>query len=113
MIDPAVADRLANAVQTLSTSLLDLRVGGVEAAIEGREATPDEKRLTVRDLARRDDPDFDRKIEQQIAQAKPMIRQSMKALNEALPAMMQSLERARKSFERAMANMPDPTYPKR
>src|SRR6184192_3850501 len=113
LADPALADRLANAAQLLSKALLEVRVGELKAAAEGREATPAEKNMTVRDLARRHDPDFDGKIDRQIAEAKPMVRQSMKALNDALPAMMQGLEQAQKSLERALANMPDPTYPKR
>jgi hypothetical protein len=113
LTDPAMADRLANAVQTVSDALLDMRVGGLKAAAEGRVATPAEKRMTVRDLARRQDPNFERDLHRQIAEARPMVRQSMKALNDALPAVMQDLEHAKQSLDRAIANMPDPTYPKR
>jgi hypothetical protein len=113
LTDPAIADRLANAVQALSQAFLDLPVGQVEAAVEGRQPTPADRATTVRDIARRDDPDFDRKLDRQIAEAKPMVRQSMKALNDALPGMIQGFQQAQKSFERALANMPDPTYPKR
>src|SRR3954447_19464844 len=113
LTDRAMADRLANAVQTVSDALLDMRVGGLKAAAEGREATPAEKRMTVRDIARRDDPDFERKFHQQIAEARPMVRQSMKALNDALPVVMQDLQHAKQSLDRAIANMPNPTYPKR
>ena len=35
------------------------------------------------------------------------------ALNQALPAMMQGLNQAQQALERAVANMPDPTYPRR
>lgn len=113
LTDPATADRLAGMMQALSKALLDLRVGDLKAAAEGREASPAEKRMTVRDMARKDDPSFDRNFRQQIAQAKPMIQQSMRALSTALPAMMQGLEQASKAIERAAANMPDPTYPRR
>ena len=100
-------------MQTMSDALLNLRVGELKAAVEDRKASASEKRLTVRDLSRRDDPNFDRDFQQRIADAKPMIHQSMKALNDALPSMMQGLEQAQQSIERAIANMPDPTYPKR
>jgi hypothetical protein len=69
--------------------------------------------MTVRDIARRDDPNFDRKLERQVEQSGPMIRQGMKAMSEALPEIMQDLAQAQKAVERAAANMPDPTYPKR
>ena len=69
-------------MQALSQALLDMKVGGVQAALEGRKATRAERNLTVRDLGRRNDPNFDRNIEQQIAAAKPKLEQSMRALNE-------------------------------
>jgi hypothetical protein len=113
LTDPATADKLANAMQGLSQALLDLRVGEVRAALEGRQASPAERRMTVRDMARRDDPDFDRHVQQDVANVRPMVRQSMNALNQALPAMMQGLAQAQQALERAVANMPDPTYPRR
>ena len=111
--DPAVADRLTNAMQVMSTAFLDLPAGEVQAALDGRRATPAEKRMTVRDMARRDDPNFDRNFQRHIAQSGPMIRQSMRAMSQALPAMMQGLSQAQRALERAAANMPDPTYPNR
>jgi hypothetical protein len=113
LIDPATAQRLTNVMQSLSNAFLNVKVGGVEAAIEGREASPREKNLTIRDMARRDDPNFDRNFEQHIAQVGPTMQRSMKALNQALPEVMKSLDEAKKSIDRAAANLPDPTYPKR
>ena len=113
LTDPATAQRLTNVMQTLSNAFLNVKVGGVEAAIEGREASPQEKNLTVGDMARRDDPNFDRNLHRHIAEVGPTMQRSMSALNQALPEVMQSLHDAKKSLERAAANMPDPTYPKR
>jgi hypothetical protein len=113
LADPATADRLANMAQALSQAVLDMPVGELKAAAEGRRASPAERRLTVRDLARRDDPNFDRDIQRKIAESGPAIRQSIKAVNEALPAITQSLQQASRAIERAAANMPDPTYPRR
>jgi hypothetical protein len=113
LTDPATADRVADAVQGLSQALLDIRVGEVRAALEGRQASPAEKRMTVRDMARRDDPDFDRHVQRDVANVRPMVRQSMQALSQAVPAVMQGLNQAQQALERAVANMPDPTYPRR
>ena len=113
LTDPATAQKLANAMQVMSNVLLDMRVGEVRAAMEGRPATPAERNMTVRDMARRDDPDFDRHFQQRMASVGPMVQQGMRAMNQALPEMMRSLEGARKALERAAANMPDPDYPKR
>src|SRR6185503_11221913 len=40
LTDPATADRLTDAMQSLSQALLDMRVGNIKAAIEGRRASP-------------------------------------------------------------------------
>jgi hypothetical protein len=113
LADPATADRLVGTMQSLSDALLDLKVGGMQAALEGRKPTPAEKKLTVRDMSRRDDSQADRHLQQRIAEAKPVIEQSIKAMNQALPEITRSLAEARKSLERAIANMPDPNYPRR
>ena len=113
LTDPATADRLADVMQALGQAFLALPVGPIEAAVEGRAATPADQRRTIRDLARRDDPNFDRKIAERMAQTRPMVQQSIKAIQQALPAVMQSFKQAGEAIERAAANMPDPTYPKR
>jgi hypothetical protein len=105
--DPAMAERMTNVMQSLSNAMLNLPVGEVQAAVEGRTPTVADKRRTIRDL----EPDLD--VRREISQARPMIQQSMKALGEALPGMIQGLEQAQRSLERAASNMPDPTYPKR
>jgi hypothetical protein len=107
--DPAMVDRLAGTMQAMSRAFLDLPVGEIEAAVEGRPPTPADRNRTLRS----EDPNLDREVQTQIARARPMIRQSMKAISDALPAVMKSLHDARESIERAAANMPDPNYPKR
>ena len=113
LTDPRTAQKLTGAMQALSQALLNVRVGEVKAALEGRQASPEERSVTVGDMARRDDPDFDRHFQQRIASVGPTMQRSMQALNQALPVMMKGLKDAEKSLDRAVANMPDPTYPKR
>ena len=113
LTDPATVDCMARSMQALSNAFLNLPVGEVQAAVEGRQATPQEKKRTVRDMARRDNPGFDRDFQRQIANARPMVEQSMKALSSALPGMISGVEQMQQSLDRAISNMPDPTYPKR
>jgi hypothetical protein len=113
LADPAVADRLRGAMQAISKAFLDLPVGEVRAAVEGRKPTPAEKKQTLRDVGRTGNRNFDRDFQKQMASTGPMLQQSMRALSSALPAMMQGLQSMEQSLERAVANMPDPTYPKR
>jgi hypothetical protein len=107
--DPAMTDRLANAMEAVSDAFMKIPVGEVQAAVEGRTPTPQEKKLTVGDIARRDHVD----VRRQIAETRPMIQHSMKAMADALPVLMKSLSDASEALDRAAANMPDPTYPKR
>jgi hypothetical protein len=109
LTDPATADRLADAMQALTEVVLDLKVGEVQAALEGRQATVAEKKMRVRDLGKIDD----RQLQRRVAEMKPQIRESMKAFQKALPELIGSLDQAQKSLERVTANIPDPTYPKR
>jgi hypothetical protein len=113
LTDPATAQRLTEAMQSMSSALLDIRIGEVRAALEGRVASPGERDLTVGDLARRDDPDFDRHFHERIASVGPTMQRSVEAVNRALPEITRDLKDARKSLERAIANMPDPNYPRR
>ena len=113
LTDPATAQRLAGGMQAVSNAFLNIRIGEMHAALEGRPATPAERNMTVRDMARRDDPDFDRHMQENMARIGPTMQRSMQALNQALPVVVRDLKDARKSLERAVANLPDPTYPRR
>ena len=112
LTDPAMADRLARMMQAMSKVFLELPVGEIEAAAEGRPATRADRRRTVRALGRADDPNFDRNFQREIANSKPMIEASMKALAAALPARMRGLSEAGRELEKATANLPSPNYPK-
>ena len=113
LTDPATVHRLAGTLESLTRALMTVRIGEAKAALEGREATPRERNMTVGDYARREDPDFDRHIHQQIATIEPQVQRGVQAMNRALPALMQSLDDAQRAVDRALANMPDPTYPRR
>ena len=112
LTDPAMADRLARMMQAMSKAFLEIPVGEIEAAAEGRPATRADRRRTVRQIGRAEDPNFERDLQRQIANSKPMIEASMKALAAALPAMMKGLSEAGRELEKATANLPSPNYPK-
>ena len=67
LTDPAAQMRLAARVQSISSALLNVRVGDLAAAIEGREPTSVERNVTVGDLVRQKDPNFDRDVAQGVA----------------------------------------------
>ena len=104
LTDPKVADQLGRMTQALSKAMLDLPIGEIEAAAEGRPVTPADRRRTIRDL----EPD----IERRVAESGPRIRSAMRAMTDALPAITEALAEAADKIERATANMPQPGYPK-
>ena len=107
--DPRLADRLVDAMKVLSGAFLQLPVGEVEAAIEGRRPGSADKRRTVRSETGM----TERELQQQLEASRPMMRASMEALVKALPAMMRGMAEARDEIERATANIPRPDYPRR
>lgn len=109
LTDPKWADRLTDAMVAMSKVFLELPVGEVEAAIEGRPPTAADKRRTVRSETRMSERD----VRQQIEEARPAMQAGMKAMAAALPAIMKGMSEAQREMERAMSNVPRPDYPKR
>ena len=109
LTEPKWADRLADAMATISKAFLDMPIGEVEAAVQGRETTAADKRRTIRSETKMSE----REIRQQVEAARPAMQAGMKALAAALPAMMEGLSKAQAELDRAAANVPRPDYPKR
>jgi hypothetical protein len=109
--DPAMADRLGRMMGSLTRALMDLPVGELEAAVEGREPTQAERSKRVRDHI--GGPGAEREVEARVAASGRTVQAATRALVDSLPSMMAALEQAERNLERATANLPDPTYPKR
>src|SRR5215210_4874106 len=60
LTDPAMADKLGRMMGAVTKSLMDLPVGEMEAAIEGRPATPADRAKRVRDSV--NDPYLEQRI---------------------------------------------------
>lgn len=116
LTDPAMAETLGKMLGTLTKAMMDMPVGELQAAVQGREPTDADRQRRLRDVAG-GAPDLDRKIEQQVRQAMPRMQASMKAMAASLPAMARAMEKAADEMEagidRATANLPTPGYPKR
>jgi hypothetical protein len=116
LTDPAMAETLSKMLGSLTKVMMDMPVGEMQAAVEGRQPNAADKSRTLRDLAGRD-PDFERKLERQVAEAVPRMQASIKAMSASLPGVAKALEQAAEqmegSIDRATANMPTPGYPKR
>ena len=113
LTDPRTIEKLERMNQALARALLAMPVGEIKAAAEGRPATEHDKGVTVRDLGRMKDPNFEANLQREIAQSGPRMREAMKAFSAALPAMTKALSEAANTVERAIENMPRPDYPRR
>ena len=113
LTSPATRDSRGRRMQVMSRAFLDLPVGELQAAAQGRTATAAERKMTVRDLGRRQDPNFEQNLQRQIANSGPAMQASANALKKALPAMMSAMSGAMEELERASTNLPSPTYPKK
>jgi len=113
LTDPAMADRLGGMMQALSKAFLNLPVGEIAAAAEGRPPTQAERRQTIRDVGRKQDPNFERNLDRDLAASRVTMQAGMKAFATALPAIMKGLTEAARAIEQATANLPSPVYPKR
>jgi len=109
--DPAMADKLTRMLVPLSRALMDMPVGEIEAAAQGREPTAADRAKRVRDEI--GGPEEQRQIEAGIAAAGPKMQAMQKALVASLPALLAAFDGVEKQLERATANIPDPTYPRR
>jgi hypothetical protein len=109
--DPAMADKLGRMAGALTKALMDMPVGEMEAAVQGREPTPADRAKRVRDEI--GGPAAEHNVEARVAASGKQMQAMSKALVDSLPSIMQSLDQAEKQLERAAANLPDPTYPRR
>jgi len=107
--DPALAERMTNVMHAMSSALLDLPVGEIQAAAEGRAPAPADRARTVRSETGLDEAELGRQIDG----SRLAIQQGMKAMAAALPKIAGALEDAKRQMETATANMPRPDYPKR
>ncbi|MEO6580362.1 MAG: hypothetical protein ABIN83_04345 [Sphingomicrobium sp.] len=113
LADPAMADKLGRIAGAMSRALLDLPVGEMQAAIEGRPVTGADRNRTVRDIAGRNDPYLEQRIQQQVAGSGAAMQAGARAMASALPSILESIDRAAHEIDRATANLPQPGYPRR
>jgi len=111
LTDPAMADQLARVAGAVTRSLMNVPVGELEAAIEGRPASRADRARTVGDSI--GDPYIEQRIAEQAAASGRTMQAASQALAASLPAIMQAIDGARDQIERAVGNLPDPTYPRR
>ncbi len=111
LADPALPDQLGRVAGALTRSLMNVPVGEVEAAIEGRPVTRADRQRTIGDSM--SDRYADQRIADQAAASGRTMQTAGKALARSLPAIMQAIAGAQADVERALGNLPNPNYPRR
>jgi hypothetical protein len=111
LTDPRMADQLGRIAGALTRSLMDVRMGEVEAAIEGRPATRADRERTLRDQI--GGAGAERRVEQQAAASGRAMQAVTRAVAGSLPAILSAIQGAAGEIDRATANLPSPTYPRR
>jgi hypothetical protein len=109
ILDGRTFDQLGTMMGALTKVFLDLPVGEIEAAVENRPVTREDKRRTVRSVTGTDE----RELTAEIEQSKGAMKAGGQAMARALPVIVESLNKAGQEIERATANLPQPGYPRR
>lgn len=109
ILDGTAVDQLQPMFKALARAFLNLPVGEIEAAAEGRSARPDEARRTVGDATGMSEAELNREI----AASSGALKAGSQAIVRALPAITRALGEVGAELEKAVANLPSPTYPKR
>ncbi|MCA1654400.1 MAG: hypothetical protein ABR588_02710 [Sphingomicrobium sp.] len=113
LTDPAMAAQLGRMAGALTRAVMNLPVGELQAAIEGRPTTPADRRRTIGSETHRSGKSIDRDVEREVASSAGAVQNSARAIARALPALQQALGQAAAEIERATANLPDARYPRR
>ena len=109
IVDPRMVDQLGTMVGALTKVFLDLPVGELEAAVENRPVTRQDRRKTVRTVTGTDE----REIATEIEQGKGAVKAGGQAVARSIPVIREALNKAGEEIERATANIPQPGYPRR
>lgn len=109
--DPALPDRLGDVAAALTRAVMAMPVGEIEAAMDGRPATPGDRSRTVGEKLGGDG--MDRVTGRTVARSTANMQHSAQAIARSLPAIERALSEAVAQIDRATANLPDPGYPRR
>ena len=108
IIDPRMVDQLGNVFEALTRAVLNMPVGELEAAIENRPVTREDRGKTVRSVA----DISDRDLREGVERGKVATRAGTQAVVRSLPVITEALNRVGEDIERAVANLPSPAYPR-
>ena len=113
LTDPTLADKLGRTMGAMAHAVMNIPVGEMQAAIEGRPVTRADRNRRVGDVAGPDGRAMADHVAGNGAATGRAMQAAGRAMIGALPAILQAVRGAESEIERATANLPDPTYPRR
>jgi hypothetical protein len=106
--DGRMIDQLGNVTEAMARAVMNMPVGELEAAIENRPVTREDRSKTVRSVSGMSDREISESVERGTAATKA----GTQAMVRALPVITEALNRVGDELARAMANLPSPNYPR-
>ena len=113
LTDPAMADRLGRTMGAMAHAVMNIPVGEMQAAIEGRPVTRADRNRRIGDVAGPDGRAMADHVAGNGAATGRAMQAAGRAMIGALPAILEAVRGAESEIERATSNLPDPTYPSR
>ena len=113
LTDPAMADKLGRTMGAMAHAVMNIPVGEMQAAIEGRPVTRADRNRRVGDVAGPDGRAMADHVAGNGAATGRAMQAAGRAMIGALPAILQAVRGAESEIVRATSNLPDPTYPRR
>ena len=113
LTDQAMADKLGRTMGAMAHAVMNIPVGEMQAAIEGRPVTRADRNRRVGDVAGPDGRAMADHVAGNGAATGRAMQAAGRAMIGALPAILQAVRGAESEIERATSNLPDPTYPRR
>jgi hypothetical protein len=89
--DPVTQDALADTLGALVAAMMDLKIGGIVSAAAkidpAANAKPVDPNMTLGDMAGKDNPDFERKLDRDVRNGTHMLGAAAGAMAEMLPQL--------------------------
>lgn len=104
--DPAEMKAMGEVAARAMDAMMDVPIGPLREAVEGRKLSPRERAETIGDQARREDPYFRERMRDQIGLATVAMGTLAEQMATIAPVLRRTLEEVEQRFEEAMRTAP-------
>lgn len=111
--DPRELEAMGNVATRTMDAILDVPIGPLREAVEGRKLSPREREETIGDHARRDDPYFRERMRDQMGVATVALGALAEQMAVMTPVLRRTLEDVERRVEDAVRGLPPRDYDRR